>query len=535
VEVSVPGWRVFPSGALRLDLAALRPHQTDPVGYGRALGAMLFADEAAGTAYRETLAVCQARGTAMRVALRLDPPALHDLHWERLYAPTADDWEPLAATARTPFARSLPAQGWERPPLVTRRPLRLLAVIASPAGLEGFDLDPIAEAERAALRATLEGLPGVSVTYLETGTARPATLDALRAALAEGFHLVHLLCHGAARPDGTELYLDGAAGLDRVKRERLLGCFAAVAQRPLFCFIAACESARRARVDGLMPLGPALVRDGSVQAAVAMADRVGVATARHFTTHFYTRLLTHGLLDVATNEARALVQDAWDWGVPVLFSRLPDNQLLDFPVSHIFPAATAHTDRAMDAAGRALAIARGHADGATGQVVVQGLRALLLELSKSHKALADVASRLRAVSNAADDFGPRFEGFYLDFKSYYDGETWTDEETSCQRIFDLRAQLAPLWPLLDHDTARQLDSELEVLSNADSTLLLFFREFLDTMDAAVEEIKASVDAGDVEGAIRRKRDFEAQISPTLRRSKEILQRMNSSLGHVAAA
>ena len=31
---------------------------------------------------------------------------------------------------------------------------------------------------------------------------------------------------------------------------------------------------------------------------------------------------------MAVNEAHALVQDEWDWGVPVLFMRVPDGRLL---------------------------------------------------------------------------------------------------------------------------------------------------------------------------------------------------------------
>ncbi|MSP14929.1 MAG: hypothetical protein EXR62_18470 [Chloroflexi bacterium] len=47
-----------------------------------------------------------------------------------------------------------------------------------------------------------------------------------------------------------------------------------------------------------------------------------------FTGQFYTRLPDHGFVDLAVNVAHAQIRDQRDWGMPVLFSRLPDNQIL---------------------------------------------------------------------------------------------------------------------------------------------------------------------------------------------------------------
>ena len=115
VELNVPGGRSFPQGVVRLDRGALAALELNPDAYGRALGAALFADAAIGTAYRETLAVGQATGAALRVSLRLDSPELQAIRWERIYAPHNDGWQPLGVTAQTPFSRHLPAPGWERP------------------------------------------------------------------------------------------------------------------------------------------------------------------------------------------------------------------------------------------------------------------------------------------------------------------------------------------------------------------------------------------------------------------------------------
>jgi len=532
VEMSAPGWRDFPPGTLRLDRAELTALTADAAGYGQALGRLLFADGALGAGYRESIAAVQGRGDGLRVRLRLDPPELHAVHWERVYHPLAGAWRPLGITATTPFSRYVTAQGWERPLPVTERPLRALVVIASPPVSNRFNLDPIAEEERRALHRTWEGLLDVAVTYLETGTAAPPTLSELRRMLPNEFHVVHFLCHGAATPAGTVLYLEDDGEVAPVAADQLVSSFKALRQPPLLCFLAACESAARGRTDAFVPLGPALVGEGGIQAVVAMSDRVGVETARHFADQFYTRLLKHGVVDLALNEARALVQDAWDWGVPVLFSRLPDNQLLDFPVAEISRSYLAHTDRAFVAADEALARARRQDHG---QQLVDDLQQLIEELSKSHKVLVDFASDFRRVGNDAATYAGNFEAFYYKFKNHYDSEAWVDADTSCRKIRELRDRALPaLRPLLDDATFEPLRAELDLLADSDTDLLTFFRTYLDAMNAAVEEIWTKLGAGDLPGAILSKRDFEAQISPSFRRSKATLGQMTGSLGHVSA-
>jgi hypothetical protein len=535
VELSVPGGRSFPPGSLRLDWAALAALEFDPDAYGRALGQALFADAAIGPAYRETLAVCQATGAALRVSLRLDDPELQAIRWERIYAPLNDGWSPLGVTAVTPFSRHLPAPGWERPPLVGERPLKLLLVIASPADLASFGLDQIGDAEREPLRTALAGLDGVvAVTTLETGSARPATLDQLRLALADGVHLVHFLCHGAVTPAGPVLYLEReSGGVDPVTPDRLAQCFAAAARRPLFCFLGACESAAAGPNDAATPLALTLAQAGGLQAIVAMTGRVRVKTALPFTTQFYGRLLAHGRLDVAVNEARALVQDAWDWGTPVLFSRLTDNQLFDFPVSRLYSGYLAHTDRAFDAADQALAAARAREDGFQ---AVRKLEGLIEELSKSHKVLVDIATDFRRVGGDPATFRQSFDHFYIAFKERYDAETWVDEDTSCRKINEASREILPAArALLDDATFRQLAEELRELGDADAKLLHLFSRFLDGMNAVVEEIAAQLAAGNVDGAIVLKRDYEAQLSPTFDRSKAMFRRMSASTSCVSAA
>lgn len=329
-ELNLVGWRYFPKLAIRIDKSALDPN-LDPKDCGIKLGKMLFADDALGSSYRETIAAVHGRGDELRVRLWIEPPELYELRWERIYHQLGKEWYSLGSTGTTPFSRYIPLKQWKLPSLVAEYPLRMLVVIASPSNLSQYSLDPIGDEERQALHNMLDQQPNLSVDYLETGTDNPPSLNQIRKALARGYHLVHFLCHGAVKKGSNALYLEKEGGkddrqVDRVETERLIDMFKLLATPPLLCFLAACESATRGRHDAFMPLGPALVENGKVPAVIAMTDKVGIETAQCFTEQFYTGLTSHNIIDLAMNEARAYVQEKWDWSVPVLFSCLPDDQ-----------------------------------------------------------------------------------------------------------------------------------------------------------------------------------------------------------------
>lgn len=321
-ELSSPELPSLPGGTLVLNLAELAAADAD--AYGRRLGEALFGEQGAlRDAYQQARAFFTAQRWKMQLQLRLEAEELEPLRWERLQHPVGTRWYPLATAADPLFSRFIPAGETDLPEPVAGRPLSLLVVIASPPDGDRRGLDAITPEERQTLHALFEALPGVEVTYLESETDHPPAWDALRAALLKGYPLLHLVCHGKRKPAGTELYLE-----DRpVQEDELLELFRGLAERPRLVFLAACESATRARTEAFLPLGPALVAEGGVPAVVAMADRVGLATARDFAAAFYTSLLAHGLVDRAAQEARLSVRDRMDWSVPVLFSRLPHNRL----------------------------------------------------------------------------------------------------------------------------------------------------------------------------------------------------------------
>jgi WD40 repeat protein len=338
IELSIPNGPSF-EGTLHLPAEKLQTLNIDVEGYGKTLGEVFFAKEALEDAYQETQAFFQGKTCRPRVRLRIDPAELAPIRWERLYHPVSGEWQPLSATVDTLLSRYVPARSWEQPLPLEVRPLRMLLVLASPKDLADYNLDPISKEERDMWRTLFTGQPDLHVDCLESETAAPPTIEQLKQALMAGYHMVHVVCHGATSASkGTTLFLEKEDGLTaRVTTAKLVEAFRALTQQPHFCFLATCESATYEESGAFLPLGPALVAKGGVPAVVAMAERVGRETAREFADAFYERLLTHGTVDLAVQEARQQVREHWDWSVPVLFSRLPDNQLLAVPPAPLQP------------------------------------------------------------------------------------------------------------------------------------------------------------------------------------------------------
>jgi CHAT domain-containing protein len=236
----------------------------------------------------------------------------------------------LSADADTPFSRFLPVNlPWSGP--VKERPIRVLVAISNPQDLEQFNLPPVdVVLERATLQAAFDTVgPGrLRAEFLEP----PVTLERLEKALREGrHHVLHLLGHGRYDDKRKQamLYLQDAQGNARPARDvELAGMLARQGAQPQLVFLAACQSATRSTADAFVGLGPTLVTIGA-PAVVAMQESVSIVSARTFSAAFYERLLKHGLVDLAANEARGSLLTAGrpDAAVPVLFMRLRDGRL----------------------------------------------------------------------------------------------------------------------------------------------------------------------------------------------------------------
>ncbi len=325
VEITLGEQQEFPRGHMPADIAEWAPGG-DPVADGQKLFDALLADSAVRSAWD------QARGQApgRRVRLRIDQQAaeLHTLPWELLQ----ENKLLLSANAATPFSRYLPiALPWGS--AAEQRPIRLLVAISNPDDLETkynlAQLDVAMERKtlEEAVAPLLQAGGNLQIDFLDP----PITLERLEEALRKGYHILHYQGHGVYSPRRQQaaLYMqDNDSHTRAVSDDELAGMLARQSLHPQLIFLSACQSAARATGDAFKGLGPKLVSIG-VPAVVAMQDYVAAETARKLSAIFYQRLLEHGQVDVALNEARGTLLTAGrpDAAVPVLFMRLKSGQL----------------------------------------------------------------------------------------------------------------------------------------------------------------------------------------------------------------
>lgn len=329
VTLVVDGARQFP-GFLDASILPWVP-SASPEEDGERLFNQLFATLDLRTAWGE------ARGKSRRrIRLVISPyaPKLHVIPWELLREhiipyPAVT----LAAAGDTPFSRYLYG-GWEPGQPVQGRPIRILVAIANPKNLKAMGLGVIdVDLEW----KSIQGATTSSNLELDL-LSEPCTLSKLVAKAAEGFHILHLVCHGAYSESDGKAALFMADEDNRVQivkdhelADALRNHLPTVKDKDKLrlVFLASCETATRSPADAFRGLAPQLVNAG-VPVVLAMQDLVPVETARDFAGTFYQQLLQHGQVDLASNQARAHVSASRLPGsaIPVLFMRLPKGQML---------------------------------------------------------------------------------------------------------------------------------------------------------------------------------------------------------------
>jgi hypothetical protein len=353
VEAALDDGRKF-TGELRLKVEDLLALQLEAQAYGVLLFDALFAGPIR-DAY--LLAIGRAgehSGDQLRVQLWLDNTAAtlnHQISWERLYDTHTGRPRPMAASADTPFSRYIGLPSPEPEP-VDERPLRILVAVANPKDLPP-GLSPIQVADEvqglAQALAELRQKGQVALTFMPGRTGLP---ENLRAQLDQpGYevldvptglddilrhlpdhHALHFVGHGIyqRQRERAALYLEKPNGTwQAVDDETIAAKLGNIRPQTRLVFLSACESARGEGRDPFVGLGPKLVQAG-VPAVVAMREQVSMDVARQLTADFYQRLLDHGQVDLALNEARNLLLNlaTVDWAIPVLFMRLREGRLL---------------------------------------------------------------------------------------------------------------------------------------------------------------------------------------------------------------
>lgn len=329
VELTLPGQALPLRSEGRLTLSAVDIEElaakTRASDYGAALGSALFCGEILRAFDR---AVAQVGGR-MNVLLSIEAPELRALHWEWLSIPVDGTFRPIAQDQRFPYCLFQPSQVDRRFPPLGRRDLRMLAVVASPAGLEKYNLEPFDEVR--ALE-TVTGALSDKVSYdvladredLPRRLGPPSLAQLCERLTARRYPLLHIIAHGRFNREGeTVLYLSSEAGeVQAVPAKELLARLAQLGTLPHFVFLAVCESAKPEAEAALGGLGQRLCRDLGTPAVLAMTRKVSHFLAYELTKRLYPRLLEHGEVERALVEACAGLIGQTDVSVPALYSRL---------------------------------------------------------------------------------------------------------------------------------------------------------------------------------------------------------------------
>lgn len=286
-----------------------------------------------------------------RIQLKLDgSPELACVPWELLFA--NDTW--TAGASASPFSRLLVGDLDPAGP-IQERPLKILVAISNSPDLASID-EAAFWGRMVEATQDLVDIGQVQIHLLP----KPVTLENLDAELRKGYHILHFVGHGeylAETDRAGNKWEEKDRALIWLRREStkknyvLATDFAAMIGRGIqnvqnlgkpflrMVTLTSCQSAVGGLLDAHSSLAQQLGQQG-LPAVLAMQDQVGMKPALEFTTCFYRQLLVHGLVDLAANEARQalLTAQSGDAHVPVIFSRLKNNQLLE-PVPFQLPQA----------------------------------------------------------------------------------------------------------------------------------------------------------------------------------------------------
>lgn len=265
----------------------------------------------------------------LRLKIKLDPSdeetgALADLPWELLCDGETEDF--FALSRQTSLVRYLDVPRSSQPIPFTP-PLRILAVGASPNGLQTLDLEEEIRRLEDLNRSSAE----VSVQVLPHASA-----GAVREALSgDTFNVLHFMGHGTfdrasgegmlafEGPGGSLDLVSGKAFATKLRDLRSLGVVV----------LNACNTARARQQGGANPfrgVATALVL-GGVPAVVAMQRPISDRAAIGFSTAFYRHLARGDSIDEALTEGRQAIHSAkpeeFEWATPVLFLRLPEGNV----------------------------------------------------------------------------------------------------------------------------------------------------------------------------------------------------------------
>ncbi|WP_368680477.1 CHAT domain-containing protein (plasmid) [Rhodococcus opacus] len=264
----------------------------------------------------------------LRIRLRLDErcPELVNLPWEYLYDPRNRRY--LCLSERTPLVRYMPLRS-RVSPLAVAAPLRILTVVADPAGSDADSLE--VEHEWEILKAALSELIDAGAVQLDRLTS--STLESLndRLSCEVQYHVLHFIGHGrfsSASGQGELLFESDLGGPRPVSAFELATVLDDHRSLSLVV-LNSCEGARTSVSDPFAGTAQTLIHRG-IPACVAMQFEISDAAAIAFSAAFYRALAANDPLDGAVTAARRAIYakgNHIEWATPVLFTRAADTRI----------------------------------------------------------------------------------------------------------------------------------------------------------------------------------------------------------------
>lgn len=263
---------------------------------------------------------------------------MHLYQWEFLCPP---DDTPLALREASPFYRR--SEGQARTLKVQGATPKVLVAICNPPELQArLGLEPLnVGLEQKIADVALSHLAHAGLlTYkiLPDADTPVVTLEALTAALQEGYHALQLVCHGyfdplqPQAPNHLVIEREGDV-LPLVTATQMNALVSGAGNQLRLMVLASCQSAVDAQGNALRGLGPQLVTKGKVPAVIAMQQPLAAEAAQLFTRTYYDDLARSGRVDMALAATRlSMYQHAGmptgAWGVPVLYMSTGDGEFM---------------------------------------------------------------------------------------------------------------------------------------------------------------------------------------------------------------
>lgn len=273
---------------------------------------------------------------ALRIVLRLDPADRHlaflyKIPWEALFNEDRREFVSLSRTQSIIRRLQVPRPVGVLPVDGT---LRILLVVSEPEGLPPLDL----AAERAHIESAFNGQPGICVSVLTHAT----TWELRNRLVAEEFHIIHFMGHGAFQPNSGEgaLLLEDEQGRPVAVSGRELASILADCGSVRLAFLNACDTASATADDRANPfagVATSLIL-GGVPVVVAMQFPISDEAAMSFSASFYRRLVCGDPVDAAVTEGRLALRMSHtgrkEWLAPALFSRVAGAPILRDKSNH---------------------------------------------------------------------------------------------------------------------------------------------------------------------------------------------------------